>query len=431
MKLIIHRGTKEIGGSCVELATAKARILIDFGMPLVSAGHKPFDSKILAGKFPEELKRLGVLPDIKGLYKDEEKSIDAILISHSHMDHYGFLSYAHPDIPIYMSEGAKILMEISDIFTPLKIGNINAKVLNKRKALNIGDFVVTSYLVDHSAFDALAFMVEAEGKRLFYSGDFRGHGRKSALFKYMLSRPPKDIDCLLIEGSMIGRGNQIYKNERAVESKIEDILRSSTNISFLFASSQNIDRLVSAYKACLKTKRIFVIDIYAAYILDKLRKVSKNIPQFNWRNIRVKFIKNHADVLAKRVSNKLLYFYNTKKIDIFEINRKKSKILMLARDNSIFPLIVKGINDVQNARIIYSIWSGYLTNGFKQYCDKKGLVIEQVHTSGHATIGDLKSFSSALNPKMLIPIHTFYPEKYQELFKNVKVLKDKEVCCLN
>ncbi len=90
MKLIIHRGTQEIGGSCVELSAANTRILIDFGMPLVDKKREKFDSAILKGKSVEELKSLSILPEIKGLYKDEEKSIDAILISHSHLDHYGF-----------------------------------------------------------------------------------------------------------------------------------------------------------------------------------------------------------------------------------------------------------------------------------------------------------------------------------------------------
>ena len=35
MQLTIHRGTEEIGGSCVELQTKEARILIDFGLPLL------------------------------------------------------------------------------------------------------------------------------------------------------------------------------------------------------------------------------------------------------------------------------------------------------------------------------------------------------------------------------------------------------------
>ena len=69
MQLIIHRGTQEIGGTCVELITGKSKILIDFGMPLVDSQQEPFDSKILADKSVAELKKLKILPDVKGLYK--------------------------------------------------------------------------------------------------------------------------------------------------------------------------------------------------------------------------------------------------------------------------------------------------------------------------------------------------------------------------
>ena len=426
MRIIIHRGTHEIGGSCVELMTDKARILIDFGMPLVGEEKKPFDSKTLVGKTVDDLKKLKILPDIKGLYNTEDRVLDAILISHSHMDHYGLLNYVHPDIPIYMSQGARELIEISSIFTPNKIGKLNSHIIKSRRSFDIGDIIVTPYQVDHSAFDALAFLIAGGGKRLFYSGDFRGHGRKSALFEMMIKNPPKNIDCLLMEGSMLGRDDQKYKNEVSVQTRIEEILKAANNITFLFASSQNIDRLVSAYKACLKTNSTFVIDIYTAYILDRLRKVSKHIPQFNWRNIQVKFYKNQADTLASKVSTKLLYHYNSKKIELFEINKKKDKMLMLARDNSIFPSIVKGIDGITGAKIIYSMWEGYLTEEFKGYCRQKGIVVEQVHTSGHATLNDLKAFAKAINSRVLIPIHTFEASRYSDIFENVKVLNDKE-----
>ncbi|MBF0252289.1 MAG: MBL fold metallo-hydrolase [Candidatus Omnitrophica bacterium] len=426
MRLTIHRGTKEIGGSCVELKTDDTRILIDFGMPLVDERGERFDSEALNGKSISELKFLKILPEVEGLYRGEDCRVDAIFISHTHLDHYGLLSYVHPDIPVYMSEGAKILADISDIFIPHNIGKINATIIDKRKKIVVGDFVVTSQLVDHSAFDAVAFIVETDGKKIFYSGDFRGHGRKSVLFQKMLETPPKDIDCLLMEGSMLGRSNMLCKNEKAVQESIEDILKSNDNIKFLFASSQNIDRIVSGYKACLKTNHIFVIDIYTAYILDKLSKVSKNIPQFDWKSIKVKFTKYHANALAEKVSKQLLYQYNTNKIDIVDINNRKSKILMLARDNSIFPFFVKGIKDIKGAKIIYSMWEGYLTDKFKMYCADKGMDIVYAHTSGHATPEDLKIFAEAINPKVLIPIHTFHADKYPDIFSNVKILNDKE-----
>ena len=95
MQLIIHRGTKEIGGSCVELKTANNIILLDFGIPLVSRDHQPFDVNQIKDKSIQELKTQGILPGIKGLYTDDKKGIDGILISHSHLDHYGFLQYVN------------------------------------------------------------------------------------------------------------------------------------------------------------------------------------------------------------------------------------------------------------------------------------------------------------------------------------------------
>ena len=132
-------------------------------------------------------------------------------------------------------------------------------------------------------------------------------------------------------------------------------------------------------------------------------------------------------MLAKAGYRDLLFIYNRSKIDMFEVSRKKDKILMLARDNSIFPNILKNIDNPKGSTVIYSMWKGYLTEEFNEYCNKKGLSIESVHTSGHATLEDLKAFAGTLKPKVLIPIHTFEPEKYPDLFNNVRVLNDGEV----
>lgn len=39
------------------------------------------------------------------------------------------------------------------------------------QALMLGPFTVTPLLVDHSAFESYALLVEAGGRRLLYSGD--------------------------------------------------------------------------------------------------------------------------------------------------------------------------------------------------------------------------------------------------------------------
>ena len=173
MKLIIYRGTKEIGGSCVELASTKTRIIIDLGMPLVNSQNERFDSGALQGKSVPELISSHILPNIKGLYACEQNTVDAILLSHSHQDHYGLLRYINPEIPVYMTENTQILINASDLFIPTKANLQKTIVFEKRRPFTIGDFTITPRLVDHSAFDAVAFLIECEGKKIFYSGDFR------------------------------------------------------------------------------------------------------------------------------------------------------------------------------------------------------------------------------------------------------------------
>ncbi len=64
MKVIIYRGTKEIGGGTfLELQSRANRMLIDAGYPLF-LNNKPIDDSV-ASLGPKALLELGVLPDIK------------------------------------------------------------------------------------------------------------------------------------------------------------------------------------------------------------------------------------------------------------------------------------------------------------------------------------------------------------------------------
>lgn len=429
MKLIIHRGTREIGGSCVELISGNSRIIIDLGLPLVDKEGEPFDSSVLQGKSTEDLVSENILPDVKGLYNNGALGIDAILLSHSHQDHYGLLDHIHPDIPVYMSQGARMLIEISNLFIPVKVKLPNVIVLKKWQPVEIGDFVVKPYLVDHSAPDARAFLVKSKstGKRLFYSGDFRGHGRKKVVLDNLISHPVKHVDCLVMEGTMIGRADKGYENEDAVEARMAEIFRSKENIAFVFCSSQNIDRLVSIYRAAKRTQQTLVIDLYTAYILYRLKSISRRLPQYWWDDIKVIYFQHHAEVLVNNELKEFLYRCKSAKIEREEVNRDKKNIVMVAKYNYDFMKLLGYIDNLAGAVAIYSMWEGYLErSNLRQTLKRKGVELEAVHTSGHATEQGLKRLADAFKPKCLVPIHTFQPGEYPALFPNVHILNDGE-----
>jgi len=427
MKLVIHRGAKEIGGSCVEIRSAKTRVIVDLGMPLVNAQDERFDSKVLEGKSISDLVKSHLLPKVNGLYAGEEKEVDAVLISHPHQDHYGLLSYINPTIPVHMSRGAKALIEVSDIFIPTKANLHNVSTFKMWQQFTIGDLIITPHLVDHSAFDAAAFLIAGEGERIVYSGDFRGHGRKRILFDNMISHPIKDVDYLLLEGSMLGRGENRYPNERAVEDKMVSAFRNKNNIAFVFCSSQNIDRIVSVYRAAKRTGQTLVIDLYTAFILDRLKDISDKLPQYWWQDAKVIYFKNHAKTLADNGLKGFLYDCKSDKIEKKGIDLNRKNIVMITKDNYDFTELLTHISDFQGARAIYSMWEGYLENSdLDDRLKQKNVQLELIHTSGHATAHDLQTLAQAFKPRCLIPIHTFYPQEYPSLFENVHILNDDE-----
>lgn len=233
MRICIHHGTKEIGGSCVEVEASGSRIVVDLGLPLDAAET---DATFL--------------PQISGL-REDDPSLLAVILSHGHRDHWGLVPTIRPQVPIVMGQAAGSIMRASADFIPDGFAPRVWKYLVSGHRLQLGPFAITPYLVDHSGFDAYALAIEADGRRLFYSGDLRGHGRKSRLFELLVARPPQNIDVMLMEGSSLGRlaVDEAFPTEEALESVFVDRFKASEGLVLVACSAQNIDRVVTVYRA--------------------------------------------------------------------------------------------------------------------------------------------------------------------------------------
>ncbi len=57
-----------------------------------------------------------------------------------------------------------------------------------------------------------------------------------------------------------------------------------------------------------------------------------------------------------------------------------------------------------------------------------GFTHHDIHSSGHADAATLREYADTLDPKTIIPIHTFNKKDYKNLFKqNIRELDDGEV----
>lgn len=438
MNFLIHRGTHEIGGSCIEVWTDTTRIILDMGMPLVVSEGEPFDARSLKGKSTPDLVEEGILPNVEGLYqKSKGMPIDGVLLSHPHQDHYGFLSYISGDIPVHLSEPAHILIDILRMFTGKGMNIKRVEYYEHSAAFTIGDITITPYLQDHSAFSAFGFHINDGEKSLYYTGDFRGHGRKGKLLQYMQSTFPTGIDALLMEGTNIPRGVKPAKKESELEKELRGIFQNNDNGLTLFAASgQNIDRLVTFYRAAKSTGKDLVIDLYTAYVLYRLGDFNPSLPRpsGSWKNLRIYYFKHHADALVREGLRSVLYKFKPWKVEAEDIEETPGHFIMMIRSGKYPEKFIKNYRG-QAHKYIYSLWAGYqeqeTTKEFTDLLANRGFEYTKVHTSGHADVPTLQWMAKIINPSTIIPIHTFQPDEFQRHFSQpVKVLEDGEVFTL-
>jgi len=417
MQLTIHRGTSEIGGSCIELQSGNSRILLDFGTPLLSTNGKTFNFRDYEHLSANELVDKSILPDVKNAYSENSK-IDGLIISHSHGDHYGLMNYLDKNIPVWIGEATHEILKLNNIFLNQNNEIENPHYFERWKKFQIGNFTITPYWNDHSAFDAYSFLIEANGKKLFYSGDFRSHGRKKEVYNNFIKNPPKDIDCLIMEGTTIGRKNTKTKTEDDIENDFFECFKNSTSINYIYTSMQNIDRMVSVYKASLRARKTFVVDVYGAYILDQLSEFAK-LPSLlkDYPNMGVYFYSKPTNKLFIDGHDDIVYKYLPKKIKKEDIINNSSNFVVFVRSSMTQDL--KSMN-IKDGNLIYSMWKGYKeqpkTKEFIDLFSNNNFRIIDIHTSGHADVETLQEYANAINPKRIIPIHTNNKKDYKNIF---------------
>ncbi len=431
MQITIHRGAHTIGGSCIEISSGGQRIILDVGAALMESGGGEITPESQANPSVAN----GMLPDITGLYKGDKPDVAAVFITHAHMDHCGLLNHIHQDIPVYLSEGSKVLIEIGQVFYPedSKIHFDHFEIFSHWRPFQVGCFTVTSHLVDHSAYDASALLIEASGKRLFYSGDFRGHGRKRKLLEKLIREPLKDIDCLVMEGTTMGGKHEgAFASEAEVEQGFVDVFRDQENISFVMAAGSNVDRLVSLYRASKRSGKTLVLDLYSYYLLHRLHQLrpDSGLPPHDNDHIRIFYVGNHCRAIAEHLGEKVLFAFKHRKIKLDEIVQDSAN-MVVKLPLSAMEKIASNLHDektLSGTRYLYSMWQGYLDKdtSHNKFCEKFGIPLQHVHVSGHAYLEDLKAFAQAINPKQLIPIHTLSGDKFSGYFGNVMRLDDGE-----
>lgn len=404
LALTIHRSAHEIGGNCIELALENGeRLLLDVGRPLDA---------------PEGA--TGLLPTTL-----DQKRAATILISHPHQDHYGLLEETPSVWPIYTGEASEKLIRLTAAIRGRKIDR-SFSHWNSGEPFQVGAFEITPFLTDHSAFDAYMLLIEGGGKRVLYSGDFRVHGRKSALVERLMASPPRDIDALLLEGTNLG-SDKPTQTEADLEAEFLNLFRSTSGRVFVAWSAQNVDRTVTLYRAAKQAERTLVVDLYTAETMEILAEHGR-LPRPGLENIKVVITSGLTRAYRRSGRGEMLQRFKDAGIALSAAALTDPRYVIMLRESLVRDYAKKGIEPSAQDSWCWSMWKGYLAKTNDAVSEWLGSAQPcHIHTSGHASPADLRRFAEAMKPKRLIPIHSFGWETNGEGFPDLTRLQDGQV----
>jgi ribonuclease J len=516
--LIFYGGVGEIGGNKILLDDNKTRIFLDFGMSFAKKGK--FYEEYLQPRTNNGLRdllRLGIVPKIDGIYRGDllridgieevikglggnseclwsndvksyteiekgigKPTIDGVLISHAHADHFQHISLLDERIPIYCSEETRHVIEATEevgrggfeneflIVKKRHLGRFGRKgyfpgeykidtKTSMRKFVTfqhgvkfrIGDIEITPIPVDHSVPGTSSFLIKtSDRKEIIYTGDLRFHGYLSHLterFRKLVK--DSEPDALIIEGTRIGE--DMPDSEAEVRRQCGELVVRSRGLVMVGFAWKDVTRFQTMKGVAMETGRTLVVSPKLAYLINKLnldpsgakvylgRKMSLLYSKGDYVN--TKYDIGYSVKWDKEDPSTIRTEHFESGVRAYEIQRRPTKYLLHLDfydfnelidleppDGSIYICAhSEPFNlEMELDEVRLRNWLAHFKINppdYKPY---------YIHASGHASGPEIKSLIRSINPKALFPIHTEHPDSFEELARRVVIPKEGETHCL-
>lgn len=232
-----------------------------------------------------------------------------------------------------------------------------------------------------------------------------------------------------MEGTNVRPDDALPENqvsETDIEMQMTATMKAAEGMVLVISSAQNIDRLVTIYRAAKRSGRQLVMDLYGASIAAATGYQTIPHPGPDWPNVLV-----YVPVWQRVKVKTAAAFERVERIKphrVYEpyLAESRERIVLMFSAQSGPNLAASGC--LGGASAIWSLWSGYLkeesgkrTSSFLAGHD---IPLVQQHTSGHASVADLQRLASAIHAKKLVPIHSFGAHRFDSLFDHVTAEPD-------
>jgi ribonuclease J len=423
--LTFHGGVNEIGGNKILLQDGDTRVFFDFGMSF-GLRKQFYSPPFLSPKTERSLQELGILPKLEGVYRfDEKPSIDAVFVSHSHLDHSAYLSFMNREIPVYCGETTKIILKaLGDMRRAdleFDIQDIAFKPFRTGDKITIGSLEIEPVHVDHSVPGAYGFIIHTSNGAVVYTGDFRVHGAKPRMTQDFVDKAEEAEPVAVVTEATNMTGASV-SSESEVGDKLNSIVKQADGIVLAEFSYADVDRLNSFFRIAKKNQRCLAVSLKQAYLLNALRADrGLSVPDLSDESVLV-FRKSKQRY--EKWEKQILEQYPSRIVDVFEVSKRQCKVVLALSFYDLEELVEirpeAGSCYVLSASEPFNEEMELDFEKLRNWLGHYGLPQYHVHVSGHVMPLQLKALLSQINAKKIFPVHTENADLFSKFMRNLK-----------
>lgn len=446
VKLTFYGAVSEIGGSKTLLQYNGTNLFLDFGKDFFgNTDHFSDRLKPAAYLQIRDYLRFGNLPPTAGLYPAPQVEflqqefnatldagkVDGILLSHGHIDHFGFLPLVDISVPLFMSAETLEVLRFFDETGQfdLRMDQRHVTVLEHDKVVHIGNCEILPVRSDHDILGILGFIVRCGATSVIYTGDYRLHGkhpeRVRTFVELMRQEKQHARTVLLTEGTRLGSGSVDQLTEGELQELATRVVTTAPGLVVTNYYVLDTDRLKMFLRVAEKTGRTMVLQPQHMLIARKFARFDSELDRL---------IRNAEIFLARRGSGKYLapdyqlfeQEYLVTALRAADIATEPARY-MLQLD---FPDLGELI-EIDPAPHTVFIQSGGEPLG--QYDPNYAVLMKwvkdlrmdfyRIATPGHASELDIRDLVVRADPGVLVPMHSKAPEALNGYIEDTIALK--------
>jgi len=419
-------GVGTIGGTKILIQEGQHRVLFDFGSTY-AAGGEFWGGAVQPRKGAAGLRdwvTLGYLPRCDGLYRpgaaqsvglepNQDDQLTQIFVSHLHLDHMALLGMVADQVPVWMhADSLRLFRAVAETGQdpPVPLG---ARPFESGQTIHVGPIKVILEAVDHDIPGACGLIIETSAGSVVYTGDFRSHGaHPDRMVRFASLARATNPRLLLIEGTRLGEAERTSGRPQRRETEVAEAVAQARmdchGLALITVYSRNTERIAAIAGALDSLGRKLALVPEAAHAFLAMGGRSDQISVYVRHRDRHLAASDHQPAWHRRLMDSAI-----DRVEAIDIQRNPLHYLIQLSLADINELV--DLNPPSGSIFLHSNGEplGRFDPAFElwvHWLNHFGLELRYVSSSGHATPAALHDLVTAINPDVLMPIHSLHPE---------------------